>query len=68
MNNTQRIFINTLNANDVFMFPGTDTRMVCERRFSEGGMTSVTYRPIGGTNTYIYARPGLSTVDLVIED
>lgn len=68
MNNTQRIFINTLNANDRFMFPGSDTMMVCERRFSEGGYTTVTYRAEGDVHSFAYTRPGLSTVDLVIED
>lgn len=63
---TQRIFINTLNNNDVFMFPGERTRMVCEGRTSEPGRTSVTYRIEGTRETFTYVRPGLSTVDLVL--
>lgn len=68
MNNTQRIFINTLNANDRFYFPGSDTLMVCEGRISEGGYTTVTYRAEGDSHSFGYTRPGLTTVDLVIED
>lgn len=66
MNKTQRIFINTLNANDRFTLPGTQTVYVCESRRSEGGLTTVNYRIEGTDERVTYTRPGLSTVDLFV--
>lgn len=65
--NTERIYINTLNANDEFFFPGERTRMVCESRRSEAGRTSVAYRIAGTNERFTYVRPGLSTVDLMVD-
>ena len=67
MLNTTRVFINTLNANEVFMFPGENTRMVCESRRSEGGYTTVEYRVAGTNERFTYTRPGLSTVDIALD-
>ena len=66
MQTTTRTFVNTLNANDVFSFPGCDTPMVCESRFSEEGATSLTYRIAGTREVFSVVRPGLSTVDLYL--
>lgn len=64
MMNTQRIYINSLNANDVFTFPGSSTLMVCESRKSEGGKTMVTYRESGTNVRSTFVRAGLTVVDL----
>ena len=58
------IAINTLNANDVFAFADSDALMVVESRSSEGGMTLVTYRPMGTSERYSFVRPGRTTVTL----
>ena len=64
---TTRVFINTLNANDLFCLPGESTIYVCETRRSEPGNTRVTYRVLNSPDMGVweYNRPGLSTVALL---
>ena len=64
MMNTTRTYINALNANDVFTFPGSSTLMVVESRRSEGGKTTVTYRESGTNFRSTFTRAGLTVVDL----
>lgn len=64
---TKRIYLQDLNANDVFTMSdtSTDTR-VCERRHTDGGVTRVDYRPTGMTLRATVALPSLTCVYVVV--
>lgn len=65
--NSNRVYINTINAKDEFTLPGEHTHYICERRHTEGNMTSVVARIKGEGHLphFEFIRWSLSTVDLI---
>lgn len=45
---TESIFVNTLNANDHFLLPGSNEILVCVARATGHSVTHVWYRPLYG--------------------
>jgi hypothetical protein len=65
--NTKRIYIQDLNANDLFYLPGYHNMLVCVSRRTMDNMTRVVYRAFGDKRTNEYSRVNLSTVDLLTD-
>lgn len=63
--NTETIFVRDLNANDLFIVPGTNTVYVCESRHTLGAKTRVVYRRSDFRGEFV--KPNLSTIYLLGE-
>jgi hypothetical protein len=62
---TESIFVRDLNANDLFVVPGTNTVYLCESRQTMGANTRVVYRCSDFRGEFV--KPSLSTIYLLGE-
>lgn len=66
--NSNRVYIETLNANDTFTLPGGHTRYVVERRHTTDNMTSVVARVEGESHLprFEFVQYNRAVVDVVL--